>query len=157
MKSIAVIVAVLAVLLPSVALSAEEEPADAAKRDLAALQGKWEMTVRTGDGMIRSVQTIDGTTSTVDRYDERGALIQSHTAHFKLRITGQVKVLTFFDLEVTAGPRKGLKFKGPLSYIYVLKRDTWVEARGLLVDQEDGDPRLLVWKRLTEKLAGGPG
>jgi len=111
------------------------------------------MTVRTRDGMIRSVQTIDGTTSTVDRYDGRGELIQSHTAHFKLHITDQVRVLTCFGLEVTAGPRKGLTFKGPLSFIYVLNRDSWVEARGLLVDQEDGEPRLVVWKCVAEKLA----
>jgi hypothetical protein len=152
-QGMVVIVAFLAVLLPNAALSAEEERADATERDLAALRGKWEMTVRTRDGTIRSVQTIDGTTSTVDRYGGRGELIQSHTAHFKLNITDQVRVFTYFDLEVTAGSRKGVKFKGPLSFIYVLERDTWVEARGLLVDQEDGEPRLVVWKRVTEKLA----
>lgn len=152
-QGIVVIGAFLAVLLPSGALSAEKERADATKGDLAALRGKWEMTSRTRDEMMRSVQTIDGTTSTVDRFDARGELIQSHMAHFKLHLTDQVKVFTCFDLEVTAGPRKGLKFKGPLSFICVLKRDSWVEARGILLDQDDGDPRLLVWKRVAEKLA----
>lgn len=152
-QGIAVIVAFLAVLLPIGALSAGEERADAAKEDLAALRGKWEMTLRTRDGVIRSVQTIAGTTSMVDRYDAAGKLIQSHTAQFKLRVTDQIKVFTYFDLEVTAGPNKGLIFKGPLSFIYVLNRDSWVEARGILVDQEDGEPRLMVWKRVAEKLA----
>ena len=153
MKGIPAIVAFLAVLLPNVALPAEEGRADAAERDLAALKGKWEMTMRTRGGTIRSVQTIHGTTSTVDRYDARGEVVESHTARFKLDVTDRVRVLTFFDLEVTAGPKKGLNFKGPLSFIYVLNRDSWVEARGLMIDQEDGEPRLLVWKRVTEKLA----
>ncbi len=153
MKGITLIVAFLAVCIPNAALSAEKQPADAAQADLARLRGKWEMTVRTTNGLIRSVQTIDGTTSTVDRYDGNGQLTQSHTAHFKLQVTDQVRVLTFFDLEVTAGPAKGRKFKGPLSYIYVVTPDTFVEARGLMVDQKDGPPSLLVWKRVNEKLA----
>jgi hypothetical protein len=153
MKVAIVMGASLAVLISGAALPAADEPSDAVRRDLAELRGKWEMTVRTKDGILRSVQTIDGTASTVDRYDARNELLESHTAKFKLQITDQIRVFTYFDLEVTAGPRKGLGFKGPLSFIYTLDRDSFVEARGLLANQEDGEPRLLVWKRVTEKLA----
>jgi hypothetical protein len=151
---IAVILVVLLAGVPSSALPAEKEPlADAVKSDLAKLQGKWEMIASAGDRMIRSVQTIDGTISTVDRFDKKGELIQSHTAQFRLQVTDRVRILAFFDLEVTTGPNKGLKFKGPLSYIYAIHRDSFVEARGFLVDQEDGDPRLIIWRRAVDKVA----
>ena len=130
-----------------------ERPADFVKKDLAKLQGKWESKIRTKIGVIRTVQTIAGTTSIVDRYDDKNNLVQSHTAQFKLSATDEVRIFTFFDLEVTAGPRKGLKYKGPHSFVYVVKKDSWIEARGLLIDQKDGEPRLTVWKRIPQKVA----
>ncbi len=148
------IIAVFGILLaglPHSVCSAEEDRIDdEAQRDLTKLQGKWETTLRAGGRTILNVQTIKGTKSTVERFDEKGELLQSHTADFKLNVNDQVRVFTFFDLRVTAGPQKGKGFNGPLSFIYVLKPAVWIEARGLMADQRDGEPRLMIWKRVVE-------
>lgn len=128
-----------------------------ANRDLAALQGRWETTLRTRAGAIQNVQTIAGNQSTVDRFNEDGVLVESHTAQFRLRITPDVRVLTYFDLEVTNGPRQGQKFKGPKSFVYVLKNEAWVEARGILTDQQDGPPRMVVWRKIADENVAGTG
>ena len=144
----------LAVLPHSIGSAEEERVAEEAHRDLVKLQGKWEMTFRDGGRTIHNVQTIKGTKSTGDRFNDKGELLHSHTADFKLSVNDQVRVFTFFDLRVTAGPQKGQGFKGPVSFIYVLKPDAWIEARGLMADQQDGDPSLLTWQRIAkEKVA----
>ena len=130
-------------------LTAAEDENQAVQKTLARLQGKWE----TNTGNMRSLQTIAGNSSTVDRFDADGNLVHRHQAKFNLKVTDNVTIFTFFDLEVTAGARKGLKFKGPLSMIIVVRGDSWVEARGLLNGETDGEPRLQVWKRVVEKTA----
>ena len=141
-------VAVFAALAPN---QLPERKADPAEQDLAQLQGAWELTLPHAGGAIRSVQTIDGNTSIVDRYDQQGQLLHSHTAQFKLETRDGVCLLTFFDLVVTAGPQQGRTFKGPRSLIYTLRGDTWIEARGLLRAQSDEEPRLLTWKRVAKE------
>lgn len=136
--------------LPHFAVVADDRVPDEVQRDLAKLQGKWETMLRAGGQTIHNVQTIKDTTSTVERFDEQGVLLHRHTADFKLSVKDQIRVFTFFDLRVTAGPQKGRGFKGPLSFIYVLKPSAWIEARGLLTDQNDGDPRLMTWQRIVK-------
>jgi len=131
-------------------LADDDRAADEAKRDLEKLQGKWETTLRAGGQPIHNVQTIKGTTSTVERFDEKGQLVHSHSASFKLSVKDRVRIFTFFDLRVTDGPRKGQRFQGPLSFIYALNDDVWTEARGLLADQRDGNPRMTFWKKIVK-------
>ena len=63
-----------------------------------------------------------------------------------------MRIFTFFNFEITDGPRKGYKMPegSSFSYIYTVADDQWVEARGFLVDQRDGKPRLVVWTRVKD-------
>ena len=129
---------------------------EALKEELAKLQGKWEMTLKVRGRTVRSVKVIEGNKTVLTRYDENGTLFWAHRSEFKLEITDRVKIFTFFNLEVTAGPQKGGKSKKPVSYIYAVDEDTWAEAMGLLIDQKDNELHLRIWKRVREKVAVRP-
>ena len=117
------------------------------KEELAKLQGEWELVLRTGNRTIRSVKKVEGDKTTVTRFDGNGAVISTHASEFTLEITGRVKIFTYFNVDRTTGRRKG-----PVSYIYTVDEDTWVEARGLLKDQPNERLRLFVWKRVRNKV-----
>ena len=124
----------------------EHNDDNAMKEELAKLQGKWELIVKTGNRTIRSVKTVEDSKTTVTRFDESGAVISSHASDFTLEITAKVNIFTYRNVTAT-GQKKGLR-----SYIYIVDRDKWVEARGLLKDQPE-QPRLFVWRRVAKKLA----
>jgi hypothetical protein len=107
------------------------------------------------DRTVRSVQVIQGNKSTVTQFDEKGAVLEAHGAEFTLAISGRVKVFTYFNLEVTAGPLAGRRFPQRRSFIYRLEDDWFVEAYGLLMDQPE-QPSVLVWRRLKGHLAAIP-
>jgi hypothetical protein len=58
--------------------------------------------------------------------------VEAHSSVLEVERRGPVRVLTFFNSVVTAGPRKGATPPGPLSYIYRLEGDTFTEVWGLL-------------------------
>jgi uncharacterized protein (TIGR03067 family) len=118
--------------------------------DLAKVQGTWQLKQAGGR---HTVKVIKGNMTTLTRYDENGAVIHAHTSEFKLEVKDSVRIHTWSNLEVTEGPQKGQKSPEGLSfsYIYTVDKDTWVEARGLLVGQRDGQPRLHVWKRVSNE------
>jgi hypothetical protein len=123
------------------------------KDDLRNLQGRWELVLKFQGRTIRSVQSIEGNKSTVTRYDEKGAVLEAHSADFTLSISGRTRIFTYFNYEVTAGPNKGRR--GPQrAFVYRVDGDSFFEARGLLVDQ--GEPVALSrWKRVKERVAAG--
>lgn len=118
------------------------------KSDLAKMQGQWELSLRDANGNpLRSVKEINGTTTFLTRYNQQGEIIDAHTSELELTITDQVKIHTWRNLEVTAGPGKGTKHPGPAAFIYVIDDNSWREVWGLL----RGDvrpPAMFVWKRL---------
>jgi hypothetical protein len=134
----------------------EPKPADKEaailKEDLRKFEGKWEMTYETQGRAIRSVQTIEGKKSTVTRFDEKGAVLDAHVAELELAISGRIKVFTYFNLEVTAGPLRGKQFPQRRSFIYRLENDWFLEAYGLLMDQRE-QPSVFTWRRLKDHLA----
>ena len=127
---------------------ADQSDAEAVKRDLAKLQGTWELTRRVQNGTVRSVKVIEGNKTILRRFDPNGAIYWAHTSEFRVAITGRVRVFTFFNLEVTAGPNKGSKSEEESSYIYRVDDNTLVEAHGLLIGKEDDEPRIVIWKRV---------
>jgi len=133
------------------ALSGEPKPDEnegaILKEDLRKFQGQWETTYKIQDRTIRSVQVIRGKKSTVTRFDENGAVSDAHTAEFVLAISGRIKVFTYFNLEVTAGPLKGSRFPERRSFVYRLEDDWFLEAYGLLIDQRE-QPSVLTWRRI---------
>lgn len=120
---------------------------------LGKLQGKWELTRRVRNRTLRSVKVVEGNRTRLTRFDENGAIYWAHTSNFKIEITEKVRVFTFFNLEVTAGPNKGSKSKESSSYIFRVDDSDLVEAHGLLVGEEETAPRIVIWKRANDEIA----
>jgi len=153
MKPIPSVFTIAAVVFAGASLALAQQTAErkndkTAKEELAKLQGEWQLIVRMGNRTIRSVKKVESNQTTVTRFDENGAVISAHKSEFTLEITARVKIFTYFNVNSTTGRRKG-----PRSYIYTVDEDTWVEARGLLKDQPNEQPRLFVWTRVREKVA----
>ena len=156
-NAVAVIAGLVVLVDAASALAWQGEKAthqEVLKNDLAKLQGTWELTRRAGNRTIRSVKTIEGNKTRLTRFAPDGVIYWAHTSEFKLSISGQARIFTFFNLEVTAGRNKGEKAEKPCSFIYKVDDDTFSEAHGFLIDEEDGAPRVAVWKRVKAKADG---
>ena len=96
---------------------------------------------------FRIVKDVAGDESTVTTYDDVGQVVTAHTSTFKVDQRDGIRVLTFSNLKVTAGPEKGREHPAPQSYIYRLEGDNFAEAWGLL-PEDKSPPRLIFWKRV---------
>jgi hypothetical protein len=145
------VVAVCAALLGGAAPAADRASAD---DDLKALQGTWERTQvlpdqpgEPGKRTGRVVKVVTGNRETVTTFDADGKVTYAHAVEFRLEREGKVRVFTFFNREVTAGPTKGQKVAEPSSYIYRLTGDGFEEVWGFLPGQEKRDLLAAKWKR----------
>src|SRR5262245_32086106 len=86
--------------------------------EMKKVAGRYERFIRNAAGTtFRAVkeETLDGQ-SIVTTYDDVGNVVTAHTATFKLEKRGPVRVFSFFNLVVTAGPEKGHTELGTSSY-----------------------------------------
>lgn len=114
-------------------------------------QGRFERTVNNAAGTpFQMIQEFSGDTSTVIVYDDVGNLVQSHTATFKTEKRGPVRVLSFYNLVVTAGPNKGASDPATHSYIYRYDGKQFAEVWGVL-EGDESPPRIAIWQRIEEK------
>ncbi|MFK7777572.1 MAG: hypothetical protein QM501_05565 [Gimesia sp.] len=121
--------------------SAEPAP----EEDYQILQGKWIRSDQNSKGSpLRIEQKFTNKISTVSIYDRNGKLLHSHQAKFRLQRTPDTSLFTFFDLEVLAGPNKGRKQKTPLTYVYRVKDNRFIQVEGIL-NGDKSPPRLLIW------------
>ena len=124
--------------------------------DQKALQGTWERTqvlpaqqgTQPGARPGRVVKVVTGSRETVTTYDADGKVTYAHAVEFRLGREGNVRVFTFFNREVTAGPTKGQKVAEPSSYIYRLNGDAFEEVWGFLPGQEKRELLAAKWKRV---------
>jgi hypothetical protein len=127
-------------------ISNADDNADELKR----LQGRFERTFRNEAGtMFRAVTEMAGDQSTVTTYDDGGQVVESHRSTFKVEKRGPVRVLSYFNVAVTAGPAKGHQDPATRSYLYRLEGDVFTEVWGLL----EGDvrpPHMFHWRRIKE-------
>lgn len=146
-----VIVPLLAAALVAVTFVGRAADPPAPGDDLKALQGTWERTqllpAASGPPSGRVVKVVTGNRETVTTYDESGAVTYAHAVEFRLEREGAVRVYTFFNREVTAGPSKGMKYPQASSYIYRLRDDTFEEVWGFLPGQEQRELLAAKWKR----------
>lgn len=154
MKPIPRVLTIAAVVLVGASLASAWQPGErnddkTTKKELAKLQGEWELILKMGNRTIRSVKKVEGDKATVTRFDGSGAVISAHTSEFTLEITARVKIFTYSNINMATGRRKG-----PVSYIYTVDEDRWVEARGLLRDQPDERAHLFVWRRVKKERSG---
>ena len=127
--------------------------ADAAlAADLLQVQGKWERDAGANSGLPyrRAIKDIKGSEEVLTYYRADGTVWRAHRAQFKLSRSGDVKVFTFSNVQITDGDGKGTRFPGPSSYIYVATDRQFKEVAGFLPGQESQAPSMLVWKRAKE-------
>lgn len=113
------------------------------------LQGKWVRNIKTENGTFKAIKEHKGNTTTLKFYDSEGNVVASKKSEFRLEDTGKVKIFTFFNNVMTAGPQKGQTDKAPKSYIYKVIGDTFVEVNGLL-SSNDEEPVAFTWARVKE-------
>lgn len=114
--------------------------------DLESIQGIWE--VAEWNLRFRAIKRIDGDRETLSVYDPDGRLVSEHVATLKLQRMGLVRVITW-DSEVTFGLTKGRKSRG--AYVYRVKDAQLLEIEGLLIGDEESEPKTTAWKRLKGK------
>ncbi len=117
--------------------------------ELAKVQGKWGRTMTTPSGEFKVVKEHVGNKTTVTFMDSEGRIVEAKKSEFRLENTGKVRIFTFFNNVITAGPHKGQTDKEPHSYIYRVVGDTFVEVNGLLID-DDTAPVAFAWERIKD-------
>jgi hypothetical protein len=127
------------------------KPIDGApdEAELAKVQGKWVRSVKTANGPVQIIKEHKGQKTTLQFMDANGNVVASKISEFRLEKTGRVRVFTFFNNVVTSGPQKGQVDKEKKSYIYRIEGDSFIEANGLLLDDE-GPALVYQWKRVKE-------
>ena len=120
--------------------------------DLLQVQGRWERHEPAGSSAPyrRAVKEITGNEEFLTYYRPDGTVWRAHRAQFKLSLTGDVKVFTFSNVQITDGDGKGSRFPGASAYIYVATDSQFKEVSGFLPGQEAQAPSVLVWKRAKE-------
>ena len=110
-------------------------PAAAQEKDneLAAVQGTWVRTLEGGEAInaVRAVKEIEGSKETITQYRKDGEIFAQWSV-------------------VTSGGNKGYTIKGPVSYIYRVTDDAFIEVQGLLIGHSR-KPEMRVWKRVMKE------
>ena len=138
--------AAICVLIASIQpLALGDEESDA---EIRRLQGRYERTFKNDAGTeFRTIKDVAGNQSTVTTYDDVGNVIEAHTSSFKVEKRGEIRVLSFFNVLVTAGAAKGRQVLETQSYIYRASDEQFAEVWGLL-ESDPSPPRMFIWKRV---------
>jgi hypothetical protein len=134
-------------ILANVAVAEEFDRA----AELKKMEGRFERFFQNMAGTtFRVVKEVAGDQSTVTTYDDVGNVIEAHNSTIKVEKRGPVRVLSFFNVLVTAGPNKGHTQLATSSYIYRIDGDSITECWGLL--EEDTSPvRAFQWRRIKDE------
>ena len=126
------------------------EATEAAKEDLAAMQGTWtyEYTNKAG-AVFRVEKAVADDRDTVSHFDQQGNLIHAHVSAFELKREGPLRLFKILNTTVTAGPDTGKQRGGPRAFCYRIEGDKMSEVWGLL-DTDRGGPRVIVWDRVKK-------
>jgi len=137
--SMTLLAGVLALFQPCKA----DDNADEMKR----LEGRYERTYANQAGTwFRVTKDIAGDQETVTHYDDVGNVVVANTATIKVEKRGPVRVFSFFNVVVTAGPDKGEQHFQTVSYIYRVNDESFVEVWGML-EGDPNPPQIMSWKR----------
>jgi len=144
MRTLPIVSALVASLLALSHPCSADENADELKR----LEGRYERTFANNAGIqFKVVKDVAGDQSVVTTYDDVGNVIESHTSTIKVEKRGPVRVHSYFNLLVTAGPAKGEQQFETRSYIYRADDESFAEVWGML-ENDPAPPRIIYWKRV---------
>lgn len=137
----------LAALMALFILASQSAAEEELSEELQEIQGAWEQVGKTRDGrQLRVLKEIDRTRETVTVIDKGGNLLHSHTVDIEVKTFGKVKIFTYRNYTVIAGPHTGQTRPGA-SYIYRVVGDTFREVTGFL-EGDSGKPGIVIWKRV---------
>lgn len=123
-----------------------DEPVELSK----AVQGKWVRHHTTANGPIKIVKEHKAQNTIMTAYDAQGNVIYSHESEFKIEQSGKVRIFTFFNRTITAGPNVGQKTKESVSFVYRVVENRFIEVHGVL-DGDTNAPNMIIWERLKEE------
>ena len=126
-----------------------DEPIEPTK----AVQGKWERHQTTANGPVKIVKEHKGQRTIVTGYDDKLNVIYSHESEFKIEQSGKVRIFTFFNRTITAGPNAGQKIKEPVSFVYRVAENRFIEVHGVL-DGDTNAPNMIIWDRIEDEPKG---
>lgn len=119
-------------------------------KEMKKLEGRFERVFLNGAGVrFRTVKEEREGKSLVTTYDDVGNVVEAHTSEYKIEKRGPVRVFSFFNVTVTAGPQKGLTHAGTSTYIYRADEKGFAEVWGML-EGDERPPQMLVWRRMGE-------
>ena len=143
-SAVAIAVSALLILAPVSTVLGDEQSEAEPRR----LQGRYERRFTNDAGTeFRTIKDVAGDQETVTTYDDVGNVVEAHTSSIKVEKRGEVRVLSFYNVTVTAGPAKGRQLAETRSYIYRASDEHFAEVWGLL-ESDPGPPRMLIWKRV---------
>jgi hypothetical protein len=126
-----------------------DEPIELTK----AVQGKWVRHQTTANGPVKIVKEHKGQKTIVTAYDDKKNVIYSHESEFKVEQSGKVRIFTFFNRTITAGPNAGQTFKEPASFVYRVAANRFIEVHGVL-DLDTNAPNMIIWDRIEDDAKG---
>ena len=122
-----------------------DEPKDAAQ----AVQGRWVRYQATPNGRVRIVKEHRGPRTILTAFDDQGNLLYAHESEFKTEASGKVRIFTFFNRTITAGPHAGQKLKETTSFVYRVVENRFIEVHGVL-EGDSNAPLMIIWERAED-------
>lgn len=126
-----------------------DEPIEPTK----AVQGKWVRHLNTATGPVKVVKEHNGQRTIVTGYNDKLNVIYSHESEFKVEQSGKVRIFTYFNRTITAGPNAGQKIKEPVSFVYRVAENRFIEVLGVL-DGDTNAPNMIIWDRIKDESKG---
>ena len=120
---------------------------------IKAVQGKWVRYQTTANGPVKIVKEHKGQRTIATGYDDKLNVIYSHESEFKIEQSGKVRIFTFFNRTITAGPNAGQKIKEPVSFVYRVAENRFIEVHGVL-DGDNNLPNMIIWDRIKDESNG---
>jgi hypothetical protein len=149
------IVAIFTLMLtcPGLAQSLASNRAEDLKKDLERMQGKWTRSTVENAEPTTITKVIEGHKETFTTVQD-GKVVYAQEVEFELVAAGPVRLFTFENAVITAGPNKGKP--NPTNprgaYIYRFYNDRWYQINGVLDDDREvfkgKEPRLVVWDQV---------
>lgn len=130
-------------LIPTLATSLPAEEAEG----VDPVAGAWQRSVSTPQGDYHFLKTHVNGKTTLRVTGPDGAVVESKTSEYRVSETDSVRIFTYFNNVITAGPNAGGRAPGESSYVYRIAEDRFFEVHGMLKG-DDGPVQVIVWERV---------
>ncbi len=127
-------------------IAATRAAGDEQAEGISDVEDRWVRKQATPNGEVTLIKEHKNATTTLTATDAAGNVLYAHVSDFTVEDAGKVHIFTFFNRLITAGPGKGQMAKEPVSFVYRVSNDRFIEVYGLLAN-DPSPPRMIVWER----------